>query len=175
MAERADLAEALPRFRRWLSEARAAERHDPTAMVLVTATRDGLPSARMVLLKRCDARGFEFYTNLGSRKARELRDNPRATLLFDWPETGRRVEIAGRVEPLSAGEADAYFASRPALSRIGAWASRQSRPLGSRLELWLRILRFTAIWASGRLARPPFWSGFRVVPDDIAFDPNPGF
>ncbi len=169
------MPEALQLFRRWLreAEAEAEECHDPTAMVLATATCDGTPSARMVLLKDCNDRGFVFYTNLGSRKARELRANPQAALLFDWAQTGRRIEIAGRAEPLRAEEADAYFAGRAAPSRIGAWASRQSEPLGSRLRLWLRIARFTAVWATGRLARPAFWSGFCIVPMEIRFQ-EPG-
>lgn len=163
------MPQALRLFRRWLREAEAEECHDPAAMVLTTATHDGIPSARMVLLKDCNDRGFVFYTNLGSRKARELRANPQAALLFDWAKSGRRVEIAGRAELLRAQEADAYFAARPAPSRIGAWASRQSQPLDRRLHLWLRIARFTAIWATGRLARPKFWSGFCVVPSEIRF------
>lgn len=169
-----EMLQALQLFRRWLREAEAEECHDPATMVLATATCDGTPSARMVLLKDCNDRGFVFYTNLGSRKAQELRANPQAALLFDWAKAGRRVEIAGRAEPLRAQEADAYFARRPALSRIGAWASRQSEPLGSRLHLWLRIARFTAIWATGRLARPKFWSGFRVIPSEIRFQEQGG-
>lgn len=157
-----------------MREAEAEECHDPTAMVLATATRDGMPSARMVLLKDCNERGFVFYTNLRSRKACELRANPQAALLFDWANTGRRIKIAGRVEPLPSEEADAYFARRPAPSRIGAWASHQSKPLGSRLHLWLRIARFMVILSIGRLTRPTFWSGFRVVPAEIRFEEEGG-
>jgi pyridoxamine 5'-phosphate oxidase len=138
-------------------------------MCLATATPDGRPSARMVLLKGVDARGFVFYTNLESRKGAELSANPYAALCFHWKTLTRSVRIEGRVEPVSAEEADAYFASRPRGSRIGAWASKQSRPLESRLALEKRVAEFGLKFAVGEIPRPPFWSGFRLVPVRIEF------
>lgn len=161
---------ALVLFRRWQGEAGNEKGHDATAMVLATATAGGLPSARMVKLKSCDARGFAFYTNLGSRKAMDIRENRHAALLFDWPHVGKRVYVHGKVELVRAAEADAYFATRPKLSRIGAWASRQSQPLRHRWRLWLRIGCMVAKWATRRMSRPSFWSGFRLVPREIYFE-----
>lgn len=155
-------------FARWYAEALAAE-PDPTAMVLATATGDGLPSARVVLLKGFDARGFVFYTNLESRKCRELARNPRAALCFLWKLRRRQVRIEGRAEPISAAEADAYFASRARDSQIGAWASDQSRPLASRAALDERVAEAARRFAAGEVPRPPFWSGFRVVPERVEF------
>ncbi len=156
-------------FRRWLADAEASEPNDPNAMTLATASADGLPSARMVLLKGLDAAGFVFYTNLESRKASDLAANPHAALCFHWKSRRRQVRVEGCVEAVDAAEADAYFASRPRLSQIGAWASRQSRPLAGRCELEKRLAEYTAKFAFGEVPRPSFWSGFRVVPEAIEF------
>jgi pyridoxamine 5'-phosphate oxidase len=160
--------EPLAPFARWFREA-AAREPDAETMVLATATADGLPSARAVLLKGFDARGFVFYTNLDSRKSEELAQNPRAALCFYWKSLRRQVRIEGRVEPVSAAEADAYFAGRPRESRIGAWASQQSRPLESRRVLDERVDEVERRFAGSEVQRPPFWSGFRAVPDSIEF------
>jgi pyridoxamine 5'-phosphate oxidase len=159
----------IARFEAWLAEAEKTEPNDPNAMTLATATIDGVPSARMVLLKGVDARGFAFYTNLGSRKAAELSANPRAALCFHWKTLRRQVRIEGRVEAVDGDEADAYFATRPRISQLGAWASKQSQPLRGRFELEARVARYTARFAIGPVPRPPFWSGFRLVPDAIEF------
>jgi pyridoxamine 5'-phosphate oxidase len=160
--------EPLAPFERWYSEALANEQQ-PEAMTLATATRGGQPSARAVLLKGFDARGFVFYTNLESRKSTELLDNPRAALCLLWKSLRRQVRIEGAVEPVADDEADAYFATRSRDSQIGAWASDQSRPLGTRAELEGRVLVFTDRFGDGEVPRPPYWSGFRVVPRRIEF------
>jgi pyridoxamine 5'-phosphate oxidase len=160
--------EPVAAFERWFAEALARE-EDANAMILATATSSGGPSARAVLLKDCDARGFVFYTNLESRKSRELGDNPRAALCFFWKSLRRQVRIEGEVEPVADGEADAYFASRARDSRIGAWASEQSRPLASRAALEDRVAEFARRFGEGDVPRPPFWSGFRVMPQRIEF------
>lgn len=154
-------------FERWFAEARAAGVHEPEAMALATATPDGAPSVRMVLLKGHDARGFAFYTNRESRKGAELTANPRAALLFHWaPPLHRQVRVEGRVERLSDEESLAYFATRPRVSQIGAWASPQSHPLASRAELdHLVAAAEQRFAAEERLPLPPHWGGFRVVPD----------
>lgn len=159
----------IAQFRQWLAEAEASEPNDATAMSLATATPEGRPSVRMVLLKEVDARGFVFYTNLGSRKAAELIANPHAALGFHWKTLRRQVRVEGPVEPVTDAEADAYFASRPRLSQIGAWASLQSRPLTSMLELERRAAEYGLRHAIGAVPRPPFWSGFRVVAEAIEF------
>jgi pyridoxamine 5'-phosphate oxidase len=156
-------------FCEWMQDAETSEPNDPNAMTLATATPDGIPSARMVLLKGVDARGFVIYTNLGSRKADELRRNPRAALCFHWKSQRRQIRVEGTVESVSDTEADAYFASRSRLSQIGAWASKQSQPLRGRFELEARVARFTAKFHVGAVPRPPFWSGFRVIPLSIEF------
>jgi pyridoxamine 5'-phosphate oxidase len=158
----------LARFQEWLEAARTGGLPEPTAMALSTASAGGEPSVRMVLLKHADEYGFVFYTNLESPKAADLRANPRASLCFFWPPA-RQVRISGRVEPVSDAEADAYFASRPRLSQIGAWASRQSRPLGGFAELEREVVKYTAKFGLGSVPRPPHWSGFRVVPSRIEF------
>lgn len=143
---------------------------EPTAVALATATRDGRPSVRMVLLKGFDARGFVFYTNLQSRKGRELAENPYAALCFHWQPLEEQVRVEGRVEAVTDEEADAYFASRPWGSRIGAWASRQSEPLPARAVLEERIREFETRYPEGSdVPRPPHWSGFRLVPERIEF------
>lgn len=154
-------------FESWYEEARTAER-DPTAMALATATAEGVPSVRMVLLKGADRRGFVFYTNLESRKSLELAANPKASLCLWWQTIRRQVRIEGTVEPVSEAEADAYFASRHYGSQIGAWASLQSRPLESRAALERRVTEYEAHYPQ-KVPRPPSWSGFRVVPQAIEF------
>jgi pyridoxamine 5'-phosphate oxidase len=156
-------------FQDWLAEATATEPNDPNAMTLATATKDGLPSARMVLLKGVDLRGFVFYTNQGSRKGAELAANQRAALLFHWKSLRRQVRVEGAVEPVTDGEADAYFASRARISRLGALASDQSRPLPSRAELERRLAEFDAKYPGDSIPRPPHWSGFRVQPVRLEF------
>jgi pyridoxamine 5'-phosphate oxidase len=168
MDEIAD-SEPFAPFSRWYAAAQQKE-PDPHAMTLATATKDGVPSARMVLLKGFDDCGFVFYTNLESRKSLELFENPQAALCFLWKVMRRQVRIEGMAEPVAAAEADAYFASRARDSRIGAWASDQSRPLASRAVLEDRFAGFARRFAGdGDVPRPPFWSGFRIVPRQIEF------
>uniref|UniRef100_A0A8J4HFP1 Pyridoxine/pyridoxamine 5'-phosphate oxidase n=1 Tax=Acidicaldus sp. TaxID=1872105 RepID=A0A8J4HFP1_9PROT len=164
-----NMTDPLHRFTAWLAEASAVEPNDPNAMTLATATPEGRPSARMVLLKGADARGFVFYTNLESRKSLELAANPVAALLFHWKSLRRQVRIEGAVEPVSAAEADAYFATRPALSRLGAWASDQSRPLPSRAVLEARLAAMKSRFGEENIPRPPHWSGWRLVPEVFEF------
>lgn len=162
-------------FSQWLAEAEEAETVDANAMTLATATPDGVPSARMVLLKGADQAGFTFYTNLGSDKALELDANPVAALCFHWKSLQRQVRVSGPVEKVDDAEADAYFASRPRASRIGAWASKQSQPLENRFELEKRVAEYTAKFHVGDIPRPEFWSGYRVVPESIEFWSNRAF
>jgi pyridoxamine 5'-phosphate oxidase len=160
--------EPLPAFARWFAEAHENE-EQAEAMTLATATGDGRPSLRAVLLKGFDARGFVFYTNLESRKSEELFANPRAALCFLWKTLRRQARIEGSVEQVSAAEADDYFASRARDSRLGAWASEQSRPLENRAELDRRVEECRRRFDAPEIPRPPFWSGFRVVPERIEF------
>ena len=162
---------ALNVFSALLEEAKAGIDPEPTAMTLATADGDGRPAARTVLLKGFDASGFVFYTNFNSRKGRQLAGNPQAALLFHWKHIrdGVQVKIEGTVEPVSAAEADAYFASRPRGSQIGAWASLQSEPLASRELFEQRIAETEARYEGMDVPRPPHWSGFRVVPERIEF------
>jgi pyridoxamine 5'-phosphate oxidase len=162
-------ADPLDIFAVWLGDAEAAEPHDANAMALSSVGEDGMPSCRMVLLKGYDAQGFVFYTNFESRKGRQLLATPKAALLFHWKSLRRQVRIEGAVLPVSAEEADAYFASRPRQSQIGAWASQQSRPLEGRFELEKRVALFGAKYAIGSVPRPPYWSGFRLTPRLIEF------
>ena len=161
-------AEPLAPFARWFSLAAASETLADT-MTLATATRDGRPSLRAVLLKGADARGFVFYTNLESRKAEELAANPHAALCFHWKSLARQVRIEGAVELVGGAEADAYFASRSRDSRIGAWASAQSRPLAARAVLEERFAHYDAQYPGEAVPRPANWSGYRVVPRRIEF------
>ena len=165
----ADATDPFPLFAEWLAEATAAEPNDPTAMALATVDETGLPDVRMVLLKDFGPQGFVFYTNLESRKGRELAKNPKAALGFHWKSLRRQVRIRGSVAAVTPEEADAYFASRPRMARIGAWASKQSEPLEGRFELEKAVALFTARYAIGDVPRPPNWSGFRVAPDEIEF------
>ena len=162
-------AEPIARFEAWMAEAAKSEPNDPNAVCLATCTKEGRPSARMVLLKGVDARGFVFYTNLESRKGGELLGNPFAALCFHWKTLQRSVRVEGPVERVSDAEADAYYASRARGSRIGAWASRQSRPLEGRWALEKAVAEYTVKFGIGEIPRPPHWSGFRVVPDRIEF------
>jgi pyridoxamine 5'-phosphate oxidase len=156
-------------FEEWLAEARLAEPNDPTAMALATADPAGRPSVRMVLMKGHDERGFVFYSNLDSRKGGELAANPRAALLFHWKSLRRQVRVEGPVEPVSDAEADAYFATRARDSRLGAWASDQSRPLDARSTFEARYEAMKARFEGGEVPRPPRWSGWRVRPERIEF------
>ncbi|MCP5391414.1 MAG: pyridoxamine 5'-phosphate oxidase [Sphingomonadaceae bacterium] len=165
--------DAIAMFASWYSEARAHSGiADASAVNLATSTGEGRPSSRMVLLKGYDAQGFVIYTNLGSRKATELAGNPRAALCFYWEPLGKQVRVEGLTERVTDAEADTYFASRPLASRIGAWASKQSTRLESRAKLLTRVARYTASFAVGDVGRPPFWSGFRIVPDRMEFWTN---
>ena len=154
-------------FAEWLAEAELSEPNDPSAMALATADAAGRPSVRMVLLKGHGQDGFVFYTNMDSRKGGELAANPRAALLFHWKSLRRQVRIEGPVVPVSDEEADAYFASRARDSRLGAWASDQSRPLDARETFEARYQEMKARFDGGEVPRPPFWSGWRVVPERI--------
>jgi pyridoxamine 5'-phosphate oxidase len=156
-------------FESWLADAGRVELNDPNAMTLATAMPDGRPSARIVLLKHADRDGFVFYTNTQSRKGNELAANPRAMLLFHWKTLGRQVRVEGEVSPVAPAEADAYFRSRPRESRLGAWASDQSRPLPDRSELISRLQALDEAYPGEDIPRPPHWSGFRVRPDRIEF------
>ena len=156
-------------FSHWFAEAQAAEPNDPEAMALATADAAGRPSVRMVLLKGHDERGFVFYTNLDSRKGEELAANPNASLLFHWKSLRRQVRIDGTVSAVSDAEADAYFASRGRDSRIGAWASDQSRPLPDRATFEARVEEVCARFEGGDVPRPLRWSGFRVAPERIEY------
>jgi pyridoxamine 5'-phosphate oxidase len=157
----------IVQFGRWYREAEEAGLFQPDAMTLATATADGVPSARMVLLKGFDERGFSFFTNFDSRKARELDENPRAALVVYWAELRHQVRVTGRVERLSRDESEAYFRTRPHGSRLAAWASRQSRVIPSREVLEDEYRRLEAEYAEGGVPLPPFWGGFRVVPDSV--------
>ena len=156
-------------FAGWFAEAKRAEPVNPDAMALATVDAGGLPNARMVLLKGFDERGFVFYTNLGSVKAHELDGAPQAALTFYWKTLQRQVRARGAVEAVSAQEADAYFASRSRMAQIGAWASKQSAALESRMAFEKAIARYAAKFAVGTVPRPHFWSGYRVAPIEIEF------
>lgn len=163
------MTDPIERFRQSLEKAREAGVFEPEAMALATADASGRPSLRMVLCKGVDARGFVFYTNLGSRKAQELVARPQASLCFHWARIEQQVRVEGDVVQVSDEEADAYYASRPRGSRIGAWASRQSETLPSRAELEARLREVEARFPGEEIPRPPFWSGFRIVPRRIEF------
>lgn len=156
-------------FRRWFDEALAANLHEPNAMTVATATPDGRPSARVVLLKGFDGRGFVFYTNYEGRKGRELEENPRASILFYWGELERQVRIEGTVSRVSDKESDAYYASRPRGSRLGAFASEQSRPVENRGVLEDRLKELEREYEGRDVPRPAFWGGYRVEPGAFEF------
>ena len=163
------MTDPFQQFGEWFREAEAAVPVDPNAMVLSTVGREGRPSSRVVLLKGFDAEGFVFYGNLESRKFRELRANPWAALNFHWKPLERQVRIEGRVKQVTDQEADAYFATRPRGSQIGAWASRQSEPLASRAVLEAAVEEVEARYAGRDVPRPLHWSGYRLDPDRIEF------
>lgn len=156
-------------FGAWMAEAEKSEPNDPNAMALASVGPDGMPSVRMVLLKGYDAEGFVFYTNYESRKGTELLAHRKAGLCFHWKSLKRQVRISGTVTLTSEAEADAYYASRARDSQIGAWASTQSRPMEGRFELEKAVARYAAKYAIGKVPRPPHWSGFRIVPEEIEF------
>ncbi|AQS42291.1 MAG: Pyridoxine/pyridoxamine 5'-phosphate oxidase [Candidatus Tokpelaia hoelldobleri] len=156
-------------FARWLAEAEEKELNDPNAIALASVDETGLPDVRMVLLKGFDEQGFVFYTNYESRKGREILHSMKAALCFHWKSLYRQVRVRGLVGKVSGAEADAYYASRPRASRIGAWASRQSRPLESRFALEKAVADYTARYAVGSVPRPPYWSGFRIKPLSVEF------
>lgn len=168
-AEIFDRDDPFALFADWLLDARRKEPNDANAMALATVDETGLPDVRMVLLKDVDADGFVFYTNLESAKGRQLEANPKAALCFHWKSLRRQVRVRGPVDPVSAEEADAYFASRARDSRLGAWASKQSRPLESRFALEKAVAREAARFGLGEVPRPPHWSGFRIRPLAIEF------
>ena len=156
-------------FGRWLKDAEAGEPNDPNGVAVATVDADGMPDVRMVLLKDWDPRGFVFYTNVQSDKGRQLDADPKAALLFHWKSLRRQVRVRGPVEPVTDAESDAYYASRPRGSQVGAWASDQSRPLPSRAELEARVQAVDARYAGEAPPRPPFWRGYRVQPLSFEF------
>ena len=172
---RAGLTEAdahpdpIEQFRWWFYDALAANLHEPNAMTLATSTPDGRPSARVVLLKGFDERGFVFYTNYEGRKARELDENPYCALVFYWGDLERQVRVEGRAGRVPKEESDAYYESRPRGSRLGAWASVQSHPIRDREALEARLWELEAEYEGCELPRPPFWGGYRVEPEEVEF------
>jgi pyridoxamine 5'-phosphate oxidase len=167
-----DFTESLEPFRlfgEWLEDATKSEINDPNGVALATVDENGLPDVRMVLLKGFDEQGFVFYTNFESAKGREILGSMKAAMCFHWKSLRRQVRVRGPVEVVSDAEADAYYATRPRGSRIGAWASKQSRPLESRFALEKAVAEYTAKYAIGEIPRPKHWSGFRIVPEQIEF------
>ena len=168
--EKADVdPDPIVQFHEWFEKVTDADLHEPNAMILATASPDGKPSARTVLLKGYDERGFVFYTNYEGRKANEIEANPMCALLFYWGELERQVRIEGHASRLSGEESDAYFTGRPRGSRLGAWASEQSRPVEDRSVLEERVRALEAEYEGREIPRPPFWGGYRVVPEEIEF------
>ncbi len=165
----ADRAEPYALFAEWFADAQKSEPNDPNAVAVATVDPDGLPNMRMVLMKDFDARGFVFYTNYESAKGRELLASGRAAMCFHWKSLRRQVRIRGTVETVTDAEADAYYASRARGSRIGAWASKQSRPLESRFALEKAVAEYTLKFGIGEIPRPAWWSGFRLLPQTIEF------
>ena len=164
-----EAGDPFPLFEEWFAEAKDSEPNDPNAMALATVDGDGLPDVRMVLLNGLDERGFVFFTNRGSAKGRELKGQPKASVVFHWKSLRRQVRVRGLVEEVSAAEADAYYASRPRLSRIGAWASIQSQPLASREALEQAVAGREAEFKGREPPRPEWWTGYRIVPTSIEF------
>lgn len=159
----------IRQFERWFADAVAAQVLEPNAMTLATATRDGVPSARIVLLKGIDAQGLVFFTDYRSRKGAELTENPLAALVFNWKEIERQVRVSGSVSRVTAAESEGYFRSRPRGSRLGAWASQQSAVIASRAELEERLRQVSAQFTDDNVPLPPHWGGFRVTPDEMEF------
>jgi pyridoxamine 5'-phosphate oxidase len=164
-----EAAEPFRLFAEWLDDAVKSEPNDPNGVALATVDETGMPNVRMVLLKGFDEQGFVFYTNLESIKGREILASMKAAMCFHWKSLRRQVRVRGPVEIVSDAEADAYYATRPRGSRIGAWASKQSRPLESRFALEKAVAEYTARYVIGEIPRPPYWSGFRIVPETIEF------
>jgi len=164
-----EASEPLRLFAKWLEDAKESELNDPNAVALATVDADGLPDVRMVLLKGCDERGFVFYTNFESAKGEEILATMKAAMCFHWKSLRRSVRLRGEVSIVSDEEADEYFQSRPRGSRIGAWASKQSRPLESRFALEKAVAEYTARYPVGEIPRPDYWSGFRIKPVSIEF------
>jgi pyridoxamine 5'-phosphate oxidase len=163
------IPDPIAQFQEWFAEAQAKESDLPEAMTLATVDDSGVPDARMVLLKDADDSGFVFYTNSESAKGQQLASNPFAALVFHWKSLKRQVRVRGRVEPVSADEADAYFSSRSRGAQIGAWASDQSREMDSAYDLEKAVARFTARFGISAIPRPPHWNGYRVIPEAIEF------
>jgi len=163
------LVEALDRFRQLLRSAQATSLREPTAVTLATCGKDGVATARVVLLRGFDERGFVFYTNTLSTKGRQLAENPQAALCFYWDELGEQVRVEGHVDRVADAEADAYWAGRPRDSQIGAWASRQSETLDRRATLEARVAQYESQFAGRNVPRPPHWTGYRLVPRRIEF------
>ena len=164
-----EAAEPFTLFGTWLEEAGASEPNDPNALSLATVDENGLPNVRMVLLKDFDTNGFVFYTNYESQKGREILGSGKAAMCFHWKTLRRQVRLRGPISPVSDAEADEYYRTRPRGSRIGAWASKQSRPLESRFALEKAVAEYTARYPIGDIPRPPHWSGFRLAPTSIEF------
>lgn len=156
-------------FHIWMRDAEREKMREPTAMAVATVDSGGRPHVRMLLLKGCDEKGFVFYTNLGSPKAKDLQANSRAALCFYWMPLGRQVRVEGEITPVTDEEADAYFATRPRLSQLGAWASRQSTPMAGRFTLEKEVARQALRFPIGKVPRPPWWSGFRLRPESMEF------
>jgi pyridoxamine 5'-phosphate oxidase len=169
LLEAAAHPDPIEQFRRWFEEALAANLYEPNAMTLATATREGRPSARVVLVKGFDERGFVFYTNYEGRKARELEENPYCALVFYWGELERQVRVEGRAGRVIKEESDAYYESRPRGSQLGAWVSKQSHPVEDRETLEERLRELEAEYKGRDVPRPPFWGGYRVEPEEIEF------
>lgn len=169
MSTSASTSSPLAQIAEWLKEAEKKETLEPAAMSVATVGADGRPTLRMVLVRGIDERGLVFYTNLGSRKAEDIRDNQHVALCLHWKSMTRQVRVEGRATQVEDAEADVYFASRPRESQIGAWASKQSQRLEGRFTLEGRVAKFAARYAIGAVPRPPFWSGFRVAPERIEF------
>ena len=164
-----ETVDPFPLFRQWFAEAAGKEVNDPDAITLATVDASGMPDARAMLCKQVDERGFVFYTNAESAKGGEIAANPKAAILYHWKSLRRQVRARGPLAKISEAESDAYFASRPRLSRIGAWASQQSRPLESRGKLLGAVALLTAKFGIGEIPRPPYWGGFRLTPMQIEF------
>lgn len=164
-----ELPQLISEFKEWLAEAEKSEPNDANAMSIATADKDGQPSVRMVLLKDVDEQGFVFYTNYESQKGSEILDNPKVALCFHWKSLRRSVRVNGTAVQVSDEEADAYFQSRARDSRIGAWASQQSRPMEGRFALEAAVAKYAAKYPIGEVPRPPYWSGFRIIPHRIEF------
>lgn len=162
------LPDPLAQLNRWLDEALASQVNEPTAMHLATVGQDGRPSSRIVLLKGLEDGQLVFYTNYDSRKGRQIKENPFVAITFFWPELERQVRVEGRIAPVSGEQSDAYFASRPYQSRIGAWASEQSQTLDSKTTLVARAAKYSAMYLHN-VPRPPDWGGYAVTPERIEF------